>query len=72
MVLGEPNRVVAIADPGLHRRRRPDLDPARLRERRHALLNSTLRAVGSTRASIVGTEGGSRSTAPSTSRRRSR
>jgi len=57
MVLGEPNRVVAIADPaftGVDAQTSILLGYA---NGAHAVLNCTLRAVGPTRAAIVGTEG---------------
>ena len=57
MVLGTPDRVVALARPGLHRRRRPDLDPARLRRAAPTpCSHCTLRGEGPTRAAIVGTD----------------
>jgi predicted dehydrogenase len=57
MVLGQPNRVEAIADPAFTG---VDAQTSILlghESGAHALLNCTLRAVGSTRASIVGTNG---------------
>jgi predicted dehydrogenase len=57
MVLGEPDRVAALADPaftGVDAQTSILLGYA---SGAHAVLNCTLRAVGPTRAAIVGTEG---------------
>ena len=67
MVLGEPDRVVALADPaftGVDAQTSILLGYA---SGAHAVLTCTLRAKGPTRAAIVGTRrAGSRSRAPST------
>jgi predicted dehydrogenase len=57
MVLGQPNRVAAIADPAFTGVDAQTSILLGYETGAHALLNCTLRAVGSTRASIVGTEG---------------
>jgi predicted dehydrogenase len=56
MVLGEPNRLEAIADPAFTGVDAQTSILLGYESGAHALLNCTLRAVGSTRASIVGTD----------------
>ena len=56
MVLGVPNRVEAIADPAFTGVDAQTSILLGYESGAHALLNCTLRAVGSTRASIVGTD----------------
>ena len=56
MVLGRPNRVEAIADPAFTGVDAQTSILLGYESGAHALLNCTLRAVGSTRASIVGTD----------------
>src|SRR5204862_5471020 len=56
MVLGKPNRVEAIADPAFTGVDAQTSILLGYESGAHALLSCTLRAVGSTRASIVGTD----------------
>ena len=73
MVLGTPDPRRRARRPGVHRRRRADLDPARLRERRarRADLHAARRRARRARRSSAPRRG-SRSRATSTRRRRSR
>jgi predicted dehydrogenase len=57
MVLGSPDRVLAIADPAFTGVDAQTSILLGYESGAHAVLNCTLRAVGSTRASIVGTDG---------------
>jgi predicted dehydrogenase len=56
MVLGEPNRILAMADPAFTGVDAQTSILLGYESGAHAVLNSTLRAVGTTRAAIVGTE----------------
>ena len=56
MVLGEPDRVVAIADPAFTGVDAQTSILLGYESGAHAVLNCTLRAVGPTRAAIVGTD----------------
>jgi len=57
MVLGVPNRVVALSDPAFTGVDAQTSILLGYESGAHAVLNSTLRAAGTTRAAIVGTEG---------------
>jgi predicted dehydrogenase len=57
MVLGEPSRVLALADPAFTGVDAQTSILLGYESGAHAVLNCTLRAVGPTRAAIVGTEG---------------
>jgi len=57
MVLGRPNRVLVISDPAFTGVDAQTSILLGYESGAHAVLNSTLRAVGTTRAAIVGTEG---------------
>ena len=57
MVLGTPNRVVVLSDPAFTGVDAQTSILLGYESGAHAVLNSTLRAAGTTRAAIVGTEG---------------
>ena len=57
MVLGQPNRVVVLSDPAFTGVDAQTSILLGYESGAHAVLNCTLRAVGTTRAAIVGTEG---------------